>query len=174
MHFKVGKISGTYPGRGLSAVRAAVFGLFFFVPVYVVTQTMTWNGNFPAVNLGSLTSRSSMPEGSSTATLTMTGDVEITADNSTASRLSEAGGDTLITEYKLVFDGDGVSNTGGPTVSYASYNSFLISPVSVTHVDADDEVDVTLYVRAYNDPDNVADAGSYAATQTLTASWVGP
>ncbi len=143
-------------------------------PVYVATQTMSWNGNFPAINLANITSRSSVVEGNSTATLTLTGDAEISADNTIAAQLTESGGDTLVTEYKLTFDGNGSSDTGGDEVGYTSYESFLTTAAYVTHVPTDDEVDVTLYVRASNDPNNVADAGSYTATQTLTASWVGP
>jgi hypothetical protein len=143
-------------------------------PVYVATQTMSWNSNFPAINLAHITSRSSVVEGSSTATLTLTGDAEISADNTIAARLTESGGDTLVTEYKLAFDGNGSSDTGGLEVGYTSYDSFLTTAAYITHVVLDDEVNVTLFVRASNDPNNVANAGSYAATQTLTASWIGP
>jgi hypothetical protein len=88
--------------------------------------------------------------------------------------LSGPGGDTLVTEYKLTFDGDGSSATGASTVDYTSYESFLNPAVSVTHVGGDDAVIVTLYVRAGNYLGDLANSGSYSATQTLTASWVGP
>jgi len=143
-------------------------------PCLVVAQTMYWSSSFGPIGLGNISTRSGTLEGSSQAQLEMTGDVEISADNSTTARLSGPGGDTLVTEYKLAFDGDGSSATGAATVDYTSYDSFLSPAVSVTHVGADDAVVVTLHVRAANYPGDLANSGAYSATQTLTASWVGP
>ena len=56
-------------------------------------------------------------------------------------------------------------------VSYTLYSSFLSSASVITHVSGDGAVVVTLSARATNDSGNVADAGNYSATQTLTASW---
>jgi hypothetical protein len=75
---------------------------------------------------------------------------------------------------RFEFDGDGVSKTGGPTVDFTSYDSFLSSPVSVTYVPDDNDVVVTLHARASNYSNQLANAGTYTATQTLTAHWVGP
>jgi hypothetical protein len=104
----------------------------------------------------------------------MTGDVELTADNTASARLSGPGGEVLVTEYKLTFDGDGTTATGRATVDYAPHDSFLSGGVVVSHLIADDRVKVTLHARASMPPGDVPDAGDYSATQTLTASWVGP
>ena len=137
-------------------------------------EVMQWESNFAPIDLDALTTRDDVATGSSTVRLLMNGDVELSADNSTTARLSGPGGDVLITEYKLTFDGDGTGATGAATVDYTPYDSFLNPPVLVTHVMADDDVNVTLHVRAQNPPGDVANAGTYTATATLTASWVGP
>ena len=81
---------------------------------------------------------------------------------------------TLVTEYRLTFDGDGSSATGGSTVDWTSYDSFLSPAAGITYIADDNDVEVTLYVRASNQANQLADAGTYTATQTLTAHWVGP
>ncbi|MCK5557393.1 MAG: hypothetical protein KAJ01_03385, partial [Candidatus Hydrogenedentes bacterium] len=124
------------------------------------------------IDLGTMTSQGDILTGSDTATLYTNGNVDITADNTTAAELSEAGADTLYTEYQLSYDGDGVSATGGSSVAYAVYSSFLSSASTVTHYDEDGAVVVTLGARATNAGGTLADAGNYSATQTLTASWV--
>jgi hypothetical protein len=137
-------------------------------------EQMYWDSNFPSMSLAAITSRTDAPTDSATARLVTTGDCELSADNSATAQLSEAGGDTLTTEYRLTFDGDGSSATGGAEVAYTSYGGFLSPAATVTHVEGDDDVNVTLYVRAQIPAGDVADAGSYSATQTITASWVGP
>lgn len=137
-------------------------------------EIMQWLSDFPAIALSPISTQAAVSIGSSTATLLLNGDADISADNSTAARLTGPGGDTLVTEYKLVFDGDGHGGTGGPAVDYTPYDSFLVPGVPITHVVGDDDVDVTLYVRAQNPTGNVANAGNYAATATLTVTWVGP
>ncbi len=139
----------------------------------LVAQTMQWTGNFGPISLPNITTRTDQPTGSSTATLLMDGDVEISAENGATARLT-AGGDFLTTEYRLEFDGDGGGATGANTVDYTAYDSFLSGAVLVTHVFGDDSVDVTLTVRASIPAGDVADAATYSATQTLTATWVGP
>ncbi len=156
-------------GTSLAAV-----ALVISAPCLVAAQTMYWSSGFAPIALADITYQSSSPESSSQAQLELSGDVEISAHNGTNARLSAAGGDTLVTEYKLEFDGDGSSASGASTVDYTSYESFLNPAVDVTHVSADDTVIVTLYVRASNHSGDVADSGLYSATQTLTASWVGP
>nr|MDO8079126.1 hypothetical protein [Candidatus Freyarchaeota archaeon] len=136
-------------------------------------EVMYWD-NFSTIALGNIGSRTQVSEGSSQITLYTTGNAEISADNTATARLTKAGGANLYTEYKLQFDGDGVSQTGGSTVDFTSYDSFLSSPAAVTHITGDDAVQVTLYVRASNYANEVADAGTYNATQTLTVHWVGP
>ncbi|MFO8008723.1 MAG: fibronectin type III domain-containing protein [Candidatus Brocadiia bacterium] len=133
---------------------------------------MSWDTDFPAIDLGSVTSMADIVTGNSTATLTVTGHCELSADNTTAAQLSETGGDVLTTEYGLSFDGDGSAATGGSDVSYTAYDSFLSPAVSVTHVSGDDSVDVTLSVRASVPAGEAPNAGSYSATQTITAHWL--
>ncbi len=136
-----------------------------------VANIMEWSANFSAISLGTMSSVSDTLTGSETATLYTNGNVDITADNTTAAELSEAGGDTLYTEYQLSYDGNGTTATGGSAVSYTVYSSFLSSASTVTHYDEDGAVVVTLGARATNAAGTLADAGSYTATQTLTASW---
>jgi len=135
---------------------------------------MYWDGNFSPIELQNIENRGQVREGSSYTILFTSGNAEISADNTDAARLTEPGGDSLYTEYKLEFDGDGVSNTGGTTVDFTSYDSFLSSPVSVTHITDDNDVQVTLSVRASNYADQLANAADYSAAQTLTVSWIGP
>jgi len=137
-------------------------------------DSMRWLGGFQVISLQDIQTRTQVSTGSSSITLLTTGNAEISADNTDAARLTEPGGGGLYTEYMLEFDGDGASSTGGTTVDFTSYDSFLTSPAQVTHVLGDDRVTVTLSVRASNYANQLANAGTYSATQTLTASWVGP
>lgn len=143
------------------------------VPIHVYAAYMYWDTDFDAISLANITSQGQVCEDSSTVTLFMDGDASISADNSVTSQLSCAT-DALVTEYKLSFDGDGSSATGGSNTSYQAYDSFLSTPSAVTYVAVDDNVEVTLFVRVQNNSDEVADSGLYGATQTLTVSWVGP
>ncbi|MCX5636293.1 MAG: hypothetical protein NTX52_01185 [Planctomycetota bacterium] len=131
---------------------------------------MNWSSSFSNIDLPSLASQNQIREGISSATLSLNGDVEISADNSTAAQLSSAG-DTLVTEYKLTFDGGA---TGGTDTDYQTYNGFLTPAVRVTYVTDDNDVVVTLHVKASNYANDLANAGTYTATQTLTVHWVGP
>ena len=153
---------------------AAVILTLICFPLLMGADFMYWDGNFSPITLQNIGNRDQVREGNSQITLFTSGDAEISADNSDAARLTEPGGDSLYTEYKLEFDGDGVSNTGGTTVDFTSYDSFLSSPVSVTYVPDYNDVQVTLSVRASNYPEQLANAGTYTATQTLTVHWVGP
>ena len=132
---------------------------------------MYWSGNFSQISLGNIGSRNQICQGSSQATLFTNGNAEITANNTAAAQLKSASNDTLVTEYKLTFDGDGDPNTGGETVDWTPYNNFLTTPSDVTYFPDDNNVTVTLHVRASNATGKLADAGTYSATQTLTASW---
>jgi hypothetical protein len=133
-------------------------------------DSMYWEGDFGPIALH-ITSRLIPAEASAMITLYTTGDVHISANNSgTAARLTR-GSDFLITEYRLVFDSSG--GTTGSEVPYTAYNLFLATPSEVIHAPGDDEVKVTLWVRASNRPGNVEDAGEYSATLILTTSWAG-
>jgi hypothetical protein len=99
--------------------------------------------------------------------------VEISADHSTEAQLSSAG-DTLVTEYRLTFDGDGSSKTGRTDTDYKTYDIFLTPAADVTYVADDNDVVVTLHVKASNYANDLANAGTYTAKQTLTVHWVGP
>ena len=135
-----------------------------------VDDIMEWAGDFPAIDLGTMSSQADVLTGNATQTLYTNGDVSITADNTATAELA-VGGDTLYTEYGLQYDGDGASATGGANVAYAVYSSFVSTGSSVTHISLDGGVDVTLQARASNAAGTQANSGVYTATQTLTASW---
>ncbi|MFO7957168.1 MAG: hypothetical protein R6X33_08695 [Candidatus Brocadiia bacterium] len=153
-------------------VVAAVAVLAVHVPL--LAQTMYWDGNFSSVTLPDLTSTADVVTGNSTQRLVLTGDAELSADNTSSAQLSGPGGETLLTEYRLGFDGEGITATGAGGTTWTTHDSFLVPAVSITHVAGDDDVDVTLHVRASMPGPGAADAGAYSATQTLTVSWVGP
>jgi hypothetical protein len=135
---------------------------------------MEWAGNFSTIALAAITAQSSTPTGSQTATLYTNGNVTITADTSTAAQL-KLGTDpnqTLVTSYMLTDGGDGAATTGGTDqVAYTDYTTFLSSGYAITHVAGDGNDVITLNARAANYTGEVADAGAYSATQTLTATW---
>jgi len=139
----------------------------------LIGSFMDWDSNFGPIALPNIASREQISEGSSSANLSIDGDVEISADNSAAAQLSSAG-DTLVTEYKLTFDGTGSGTTGGAGTNYETYDTFLTTAAPVTHVIGDDDVEVTLHVKASNYVNGLADAGTYTAAQTLTVHWGGP
>jgi len=134
---------------------------------------MYWEDDFESITIPNITTRDAEEEGEGEATLFTSGDVEISADNTATAQLS-LGIAILRTEYKLKFDGDGTTKTGGPQVNFTDYDTFLSTPASVTHVPGDDDVKVKLSVKARNYDGQLADAGTYTATQTLTVHWVGP
>ncbi len=134
---------------------------------------MYWEDDFESITLPNITARDAESEGEAEATLFTSGDAEISADNTTTAQLS-SGTDTLLTQYKLRFDGDGTTKTGGSTVPFTTYDSFLSTPASITYVPDDNDVTVKLIVLAKNYNEQVANAGTYTATQTLTVHWVGP
>lgn len=154
-------------------ILAVLILIFAWTELLVGESFMYWNSNFSPIALSNITNKNQVSEGSSFATLSLNGDAEITADNSTEAQLSSAG-DTLVTEYKLTFDGDGSSATGGADTSYQTYDEFLSSAAHLTYVTDDNDVVVTLHVKASNHSNELANTGTYAATQTLTVHWVGP
>jgi hypothetical protein len=138
-------------------------------------DVMNWqSSHFGAISLDAIATRTGVSTGSATLALAMDGDVQISADNTVNAQLRGPNGAALVTEYALSFDGNGASASGAANVVYAPYASFLDPPVRVAHVLGDDEVLVTLSVRAAHPPGAPLDAGAYTAQVRLTASWVGP
>jgi len=145
------------------------------LPTVICAQYLWRSSSFGPISLTSISSQTDIREGSATIILDVNGTVmeaEITAENGPDAQLHNAT-DTLVTEYKLEFDGDGSSETGGSNTSYESYETFLTTPAAITYRPGDNDVAVTLWVRASNIADNVADSGLYTATQTLTVTWAG-
>ena len=143
-----------------------------------VNQIIEWADNFAGISLAQINAQGDTPSDNETQTLYINCNVEISADNTATAQLSSAT-DTLVTEYQLADDGDGSATTGASgaaegasgIASWTGYDTFLSTALAVTHVDTDGAVDITLSVRASNSAGEVADAGAYSATQTLTASW---
>jgi hypothetical protein len=128
---------------------------------------MTWVGSFSSINLGTLDGVGAAREGSSSIGLETSGQVEISADNTSTVRLTGPSSEWLETEYGLDVDGT-------EREPYTTYDSFLQPPVTVEHTGAGtSEFQVKLKVRATHPTGEARDAGTYTATQTLTASWVG-
>jgi hypothetical protein len=165
-----------------------------------VDSIVEWEGgNFDAIDLDSqaahITQQNSAPAGSAVYSLWTNSNVELTANNTTASQLTHSRGggagveDTLVTWYKISTDGDGdavagISKTGSTDAAIAASNSdtwvtndeFLKAAagnaaLDIAHYNTDGRVEVTLEVQATNDADNVADRGLYQAVQTITATW---
>jgi hypothetical protein len=154
-------------------ITVVIIIIFVSSSLLISQDYMYWADEFSPIALQNIQTRDQVREASSSTTLYTSGDAEISADNSTTAQLSFAT-DTLFTEYKLTFDGDGSSATGGTGTTYVSYDNFLTMPAVITYVSDDNDVDVTLHVRAGNYTGQLASAGIYTATQTLTVHWVGP
>jgi hypothetical protein len=144
-----------------------------------VDGIMEWAlaADFATIEIPNITDQATKRSNFSSLVLYTNGNVHITADLATEpnnAQLKTGSGDTLVTEYKLEYDGAGVTATGGATVNWTDWTTFLGTGSLVTHVPLDGAVSVKLSAQAYNDASNVADAGLYEATQTLTASWGDP
>jgi len=126
--------------------------------------------SFATIAIPNITARGDTPSASQMLVLYTNCDLDITADHSTAARLTKTT-DTLVTEYKLEYDGDGDPDTGGATVDWTDYATFIPVGSAVTHYPLDGAVNVTLSARASNEAGTLADAGNYTATQTLTATF---
>lgn len=127
---------------------------------------MYWSADFAPIVLADLTYHDQVETGTSTITLFISSDVDISADNSTVARLDGSNGDYIFTKYKLIFDGNGVDDTGATDTGMEKYDEFLIPPVRVTYVPDDYGVEVKLKVRAKPfafGADDLADAGLYSA-----------
>jgi len=137
-----------------------------------VADIAEWSENsFPVINLPDLTTQNSQVSGSASLVLYTNGDVKITADNSDAAQLSKDALSKLATEYKLEYDAAGVGQTGGNTVTWTDYDSFLSKGSTVNHIPADGAVEVILSVRASYDSKAPPSLGDYTSTQTLTVCW---
>ena len=145
-----------------------------------VVDIVEWsNDSFPAINLGNLTAEESQVQGSASLVLYTNKDVQIVVDNSDAAQLSKDSVHTLVTQYKLQYDGAGTDQTGGRTTGWTDYDHFLINGSQVIHVPGDGAVEVILSVRALGPPlggtlKNTASAavsGDYTARQALTVCW---
>jgi hypothetical protein len=157
---------------------AVVAILFACLPLLLGADFMEWApGNFNIV-IPNITNRGDAPFASKSLVLYTNGNVHITAINTTAAQLTldrgKPSNDTLETKYMLTDDGgDGTGDTGGTDqIVYTDYTAFLEgSGYAIIYVPDDNEVTVTLHVKAYNFDSTLADAGLYEATQTLTVSW---
>ncbi|MFC1677930.1 hypothetical protein ACFL3G_12830 [Planctomycetota bacterium] len=145
-----------------------------------VSPVMEWAGNFTAISLTAINAYSDTPEDNEAQTIYTNCNFNLDADQTAAAQLEVAAtSDTLITNYKLTEDGDGVATTGATdadcttsgTGGYLLYSAFLDTVLPITHVDNDGAVVITLYVQATNPSGEMADQGSYTAIQTLTAVW---
>ncbi len=136
-----------------------------------VNAIMEWSAaSYADIALAAITSQTDTPSGSRDFTLYTNCNSEISADNTATAQLSSAT-DTLVTEYQLAFDGDGVTATGGTDIgAWTDYSTFLSTASAVTHVDGDGTAVITLSARA-STGGTVPDQGNYSATQTLTAAW---
>jgi hypothetical protein len=155
-----------------------------FSPAIICAKYL-WSSPSVAIDIdaqeGHITAQGDIRHGSVTIIIdinTTTGDATIAADNTVNGPAElKHGTDSLVTKYKLEFDGDGTiqtGKTGGINTEYLPYDSFLSPGVAIKHFPGDDDVAVTLWVEASNtggaDKD-VADSGKYTAIQTLTVAW---
>jgi len=154
-----------------------------------VVDIVEWsNDSFPAINLGNLTAQVSQVQGSASLVLYTNKDVQIVADNSDAAVLSKDSVHTLVTQYKLQYDGLGEDQTGGRTAGWTDYDQFLVNGSGVTYIPGDGAVEVILSVKALRpcpagtlentapvssveDRNGGAVSGDYTARQTLTVCW---
>jgi len=155
---------------------AVVAILLACLPLLLGADYMYWDTpkKFATIAIPNITNRGDTSSASQSLVLYTNVDAEITADNGIAARLTHAtSGDTLVTEYMLTDNGDGTNTTGGKDqqTTYTDYTAFLSTAYAITYVPDDNEVTVTLHVRASNSAGTLADAGLYEATQTLTVSW---
>lgn len=133
-------------------------------------------GDFDTIAIPNITDQNTPRSAHQHLVLYTNDDVVITADNTDVAQLMiDRGGaaeDKLVTKYMLAYDGDGDPYTGGTSeVAFTDYTIFIAGGSAVTHALGDGAVEVTLSAQASNDTGNVADAGAYTATQTLTATW---
>lgn len=113
-----------------------------------VANIIEWSEtSFPKIDLGSPTVKNKQAIGETILTLYTNGNVTIKADNSDTSELS-FGPYTLLTKYKLKYDGSGVEQTGGRPTAWHSFDTFLAEGTDIVHISTSGAVDVILSVRA--------------------------
>jgi len=139
-----------------------------------VDEIIEWAAaNFTEIHLLTITEQADAPEASqplvlyTNCHLTITADITTEPNNAQLKKTT----DSLVTEYKLEYDGDGDPDTGGTNVGWTDWTTFLSGGSAVAHVSLDGAVEVTLFARARNATGTLADAGDYTATQTLTATF---
>lgn len=136
-----------------------------------VAEIVEWSElSFPEIDLGVLTARNKQATSDAALTLYTNGDVTIIADNSNSAELS-FGPHTLLTEYKLKFDGSGIEQTGGKPTEWCSFNTFLKEGASIVHIPTDGAVEIILSVKASIEKICPENSGQYNAIQTLTVCW---
>ena len=140
-----------------------------------VDQIIEWAAPkaFDTIAIPNITAQGDTPSASKSLVLYTNCDLDIIADKSATARLTKTT-DTLVTEYKLNYDAeaDGADTWGVPSADWEDYTTFLGAGGSAgTHETLDGAVNVTLSARASNAAGTLADAGNYAATQTLTATF---
>ena len=136
-----------------------------------VANVVEWSeANFSDIDLGEITPKKKQGLGKAELQLYTNGNVEITADNDNDAELL-LGTSTLLTEYKLQYDGSGVNQSGGKTVPWTRYDKFLKKGSRIIHISDDGNVVIMLSVRASLKNPRPKQAGRYTATQTLTACW---
>jgi len=153
---------------------AVVAILFVCLPLLIGADYMYWD-NFATIAIPNITNRGDKPEASKSLVLYTNVNAEITAEHGTDAQLKSASGDTLVTEYMLTDNGDGINTTGGTDQTvYTDYATFLSTAYAIKYVADYNDVTVMLHVRASNSAGTLADAGLYEATQTLTVHWGDP
>lgn len=136
-----------------------------------VANIVEWSEiSFPGIDLGSLTAKNKQAIGETALTLYTNGDVTITADNSNTAELS-FGPHTLLTKYKLKYDGSGIEQTGGSPTAWRPFDTFLKEGTDIVHIPTDGAVEVILSVRTSIENICPENSGQYNAIQTLTACW---
>lgn len=137
-----------------------------------VDEVIEWAAaNFATITIANITNQGDKPEASQSLVLYTNCNLTITADHTAAAQLTKTT-DTLVTEYKLVYDHTATApDTGGATVDWTDYATFIPVGSAVTHNTLDGAVSVELSARASNAAGTLADAGAYTATQTLTATF---
>ena len=136
-----------------------------------VAKIVEWSEPyFPDIALGELTTQNKQATNKVMLTLYTNGDVTITANNKNTAELS-FNTNTLLTEYKLEYDGSGLSQSGGRKTDWCQSGSFLKKGSHITHIPGDGGVVVTLSVRASVEKIHSENSGRYTAFQILTACW---
>lgn len=136
-----------------------------------VSEIVEWSqASFPEIDLGELTAQNKQAAGEAELTLYTNGDVTIIADNSNRAELS-FGPHTLLTEYKLRYDGSGINQTGGKPTEWCSFDTFLKGGIDIIHIPTDGAVEVILSVKASIEEIRPENSGRYDAIQTLTVCW---